>query len=671
MTAKSPGRVLCATWFLWVTASVGIAPGAAGPEPAADAPADETILAAGGCWRVYAVRAPGVIPLQFVKERKPDATEPFCIDTGWMPSPPPPPGWTEPDFDDSAWPRLAGPFSGGYVGWARQYQRQGRALICLRGKFRVDDPSGVKRLTLSARYQGGLVVYLNGREVYRGHLPQGALSALTTAEPYPREAYVDAAGKVIPSLYHLQKRLEAGDADLERRLALRTRSTGRLDLPLAGLRKGVNVLALELHRSAFRPEILTADRMRAAWPHVGLSRLRLAAQARGGAVTPNIARPEGVQVWNEDTTAVFGPAAYGDPNEPLLPIRLVGVRGGYHSAQVVVGSTGTLSGLRTAVSDLTARDGGGRIPADQVRIRYPRLTRMGVLVKGPGYRSPAFAVLEEEPPGVIEPAAPKTSPRRRSVLGLAPEVVPGAVQPIWVTVYVPEGTRPGAYRGTITIRADDNPDAVVPLRLRVYDFTVPTRGHLKTAFALMQGYLEKIYGAENVTAQLRQSYGDFLLQHHLNPDDISRTEPPAIEDIAHYSTRGLNAFNVLNMVEPRGKRIWVCYSPLSVYTPAFKKSLITRLDPYVAELKKRGLIDKAMILSAVRTSRIHQLSLWDALIVQSATESGCRRLLTEDLQHGQRFGGIIGQGKGFSQRDFSYGQTNFMFISFLSGYMKP
>ena len=50
------------------------------------------------------------------------------------------------------------------------------------------------------------------------------------------------------------------------------------------------------------------------------------------------------------------------------------------------------------------------------------------------------------------------------------------------------------------------------------------------------------------------------------------------------------------------------------------------------------LIDKAMILSAVRTSRIHQLSLWDALIVQSATESGCRRLLTEDLQHGQRFG---------------------------------
>lgn len=52
------------------------------------------------------------------------------------------------------------------------------------------------------------------------------------------------------------------------------------------------------------------------------------------------------------------------------------------------------------------------------------------------------------------------------------------------------------------------------------------------------------------------------------------------------------------------------------------------------------LIDKAMILSAIRTSRAHQLSLWDALIVQSAKESGCRKLLTEDLQHGQRIGSL-------------------------------
>lgn len=32
------------------------------------------------------------------------------------------------------------------------------------------------------------------------------------------------------------------------------------------------------------------------------------------------------------------------------------------------------------------------------------------------------------------------------------------------------------------------------------------------------------------------------------------------------------------------------------------------------------------------------LSFWDALIVQAALEGGCRTLLSEDMQHGCRFG---------------------------------
>ena len=128
----------------------------------------------------------------------------------------------------------------------------------------------------------------------------------------------------------------------------------------------------------------------------------------------------------------------------------------------------------------------------------------------------------------------------------------------------------------------------------VYGFSLPVQGHLKTAFAMMDGFLEKVYGRP-VPADLRRKFGDFLLKHRLNPDDISRTESPEIEDLLHYDTRGLNAFNVLNMVEPRGKRTWVCFSPQSVYTPEFKKQLISRLDPVVSELRKTGLIKKAYL----------------------------------------------------------------------------
>lgn len=173
------------------------------------------------------------------------------------------------------------------------------------------------------------------------------------------------------------------------------------------------------------------------------------------------------------------------------------------------------------------------------------------------------------------------------------DIPPGTTQSVWLTVYAPPGTKPGKYTGTVTVAPQNAPALAVPLRVTVYDFELPTEGHLKTAFALMDGYLEKLYGP--LTPELRRKYGDFCLQHRLNPDDISRTDPPDIEDIAHYDTRGLNAFNVINMVEPRGKNTWVCWSPLSVYTPEFKAQLIQRLDPYIAALKRRGLQQKAYV----------------------------------------------------------------------------
>ncbi len=77
----------------------------------------------------------------------------------------------QPEFDDGAWWRAPGPFYGGY-GFR---QPNTIALICLRGKFGAEDPAKVKSLTFSAVYRGGIVVYLNGKEVKRAHLPEGKM----------------------------------------------------------------------------------------------------------------------------------------------------------------------------------------------------------------------------------------------------------------------------------------------------------------------------------------------------------------------------------------------------------------------------------------------------------------------------------------------------------------
>ncbi|MFP5207186.1 MAG: PIN domain-containing protein [Acidobacteriota bacterium] len=46
------------------------------------------------------------------------------------------------------------------------------------------------------------------------------------------------------------------------------------------------------------------------------------------------------------------------------------------------------------------------------------------------------------------------------------------------------------------------------------------------------------------------------------------------------------------------------------------------------------------VLAAIDLHRLHQLSFWDALVIQSARKAGCRVLLSEDLQHGQTIDGV-------------------------------
>ena len=51
-------------------------------------------------------------------------------------------------------------------------------------------------------------------------------------------------------------------------------------------------------------------------------------------------------------------------------------------------------------------------------------------------------------------------------------------------------------------------------------------------------------------------------------------------------------------------------------------------------------MDANAVRRAAEATTRHQLSLWDALIVDAAVTAGCDRLLTEDLNAGQVFDGV-------------------------------
>jgi predicted nucleic acid-binding protein len=46
------------------------------------------------------------------------------------------------------------------------------------------------------------------------------------------------------------------------------------------------------------------------------------------------------------------------------------------------------------------------------------------------------------------------------------------------------------------------------------------------------------------------------------------------------------------------------------------------------------------ILGAIDIHRLHSFSFWDALVLRVAKQTGCRVLLSEDMQHGREFEGV-------------------------------
>jgi predicted nucleic acid-binding protein len=47
------------------------------------------------------------------------------------------------------------------------------------------------------------------------------------------------------------------------------------------------------------------------------------------------------------------------------------------------------------------------------------------------------------------------------------------------------------------------------------------------------------------------------------------------------------------------------------------------------------------ILRALELEQRYQMSFWDAMIVQAAESAGCEVLYSEDLSHGQEYGGVL------------------------------
>jgi hypothetical protein len=159
---------------------------------------------------------------------------------------------------------------------------------------------------------------------------------------------------------------------------------------------------------------------------------------------------------------------------------------------------------------------------------------------------------------------------------------------VWLNFHAAEDLRPGTYRGKVVVRPAGMPASELPLSVRVRGFTLPRTPRMKTSFAMMDGFTRATYGT--ITPELRRRCLDLMLNHRLNPDDISRTDPPAVADLLYARQHGMNAFNIVNLVpKPQGNPLWVCTAEPGEYGPEFTRELAGRLDGYLQELRRHGL----------------------------------------------------------------------------------
>ena len=443
-------------------------------------------------------------------------------------SPYPPVGWQEPDFDDDTWIRDPYP----------QRQLYGCiALRCLRGKFEVSDPKRATELILTVRFRGGVVAYLNGREVGRAYLPKGEIKPDVLAEDYPKEAYIGPEGVLFEQglqwLVPSGVKAEDGDAAVQAAwiengvaysMQFRSHSIGvdaasksffaskdpevvaryksrcrtlEAKIPPDLLRKGINVLALEIHRAPAwegmftapsyydgRKSLMAVSSGETWWNRAELEDVKLTAPADADWITPNVTPPKGLYVWNHPACVELDPSYYPDPNEPLRPIRLRGLKNGTYSGVLVVSSTGPIRGLKVQAMDL--KGPGGTLAASSIQIAYPRFANGTYMSNNaPGQKSlevgnwPLYDPLEPLPPKEIKESA-------WPVMYRAARRFP-AMQPVWVTVRVPRTAPAGEYRGTVTVEAEGAKPVAATLELEVVgDWVLPDSQAFKTYIGLLE-----------------------------------------------------------------------------------------------------------------------------------------------------------------------------------------
>jgi hypothetical protein len=193
---------------------------------------------------------------------------------------------------------------------------------------------------------------------------------------------------------------------------------------------------------------------------------------------------------------------------------------------------------QTAGTAIVIRAAQNEAEAAQLVVR-PASGLKGLTLKAEALGGPAGATISARSVEILQVRYVNvTRPTDRSaVAGFWPDPLPpltgpidleaGQNQPFWIRVKVPRDARAGVYEGEIRLTAEGF-QAAVPLRVEVYDFTLPDRMTCTTAFGFSPG---NVFRYQNITdpqqkREVIEKYWASFGAHHVSPYD-----PAPLDDI--------------------------------------------------------------------------------------------------------------------------------------------
>jgi hypothetical protein len=184
------------------------------------------------------------------------------------------------------------------------------------------------------------------------------------------------------------------------------------------------------------------------------------------------------------------------PDSPARSAALFAGRNEFEPFQIVLRANDKqdkdVANIDIRVSNLRTSQ-GAEIPGNNITVYFEEfldITQPSVVGGAPGPW-----------PDALIPRTDRYANERRNAFPFA--LRRGRNQPLWIEVYIPETAQPGEYDGSVDISRGENVEAMVPVHLTVWAFTLPSTSTLRSTFGL------------NGVTLLKQHFGGYT-----NDDDL-------------------------------------------------------------------------------------------------------------------------------------------------------